>query len=77
MAFVDWWKTISSDPCQSLFSFVKLRSRELRRGWKERAGTLFGAIVVGGLLLAFAGCGGDGGGSNVPEVGGASTGGAA
>jgi 6-phosphogluconolactonase (cycloisomerase 2 family) len=34
-----------------------------------RASAVFGVIAIGGLLLAFAGCGGDGGGSNVPEVG--------
>jgi hypothetical protein len=70
MPVVNSWQMVFHHPCRSLSSFVKLRGRELRRGGKGRAGTLFGAIVVGGLLLAFAGCGGDGGGSNVPEVGG-------
>jgi hypothetical protein len=65
MPFVDRWKTAFHHPCQSLFCLINLQAPELRRGGKVRAGT----IVLGGLLLAFAGCGGDGGGSNVPERG--------
>ena len=44
-------------PCQGLWRGVG--------GW---AGAILGAMAVGSLVLAFAGCGGDGGGSNVPEV---------
>ena len=70
MPFVDWWKTVCHYPCQSLSRLVNLRSREPQGVLQIRASAVLGAIAVGSLLLAFTGCGGDGGGSNLPEVGG-------
>src|SRR6266545_570323 len=44
MPFVNRWQMVFHHPCPSLSSFVKLPGRELRGGWKGRAGILFGAI---------------------------------
>jgi hypothetical protein len=44
MPFVNRWQMVSYHPGRSLSSFVKLQGRELRRGWKGRAGILFGDI---------------------------------
>jgi Bacterial Ig domain len=54
----------------SLCRLLYFQCRELRSALQHRAGAVFGVTAASGLLLAFAGCGGDGGGSNVPELGG-------
>ena len=68
MSFVNRGKAVVPYPCQLLPSPVNLRSRPHRRERKGWAGPILCAIAVGVLILALAGCGGDGGGSSVPEV---------
>jgi hypothetical protein len=70
MPVVNRWKTVCHHPRRSLSHMLNLRSQEPRRVLQKRAGAIFAAIVIGGLLLAFAGCGGNGGSSDVPELGG-------
>ena len=70
MPFVDLWKAVLHPSYQSLLRLVYLRSREPRSVLQKQAGSVFGVMAATGFLLAFAGCGGDGGGSNVPELGG-------
>jgi YVTN family beta-propeller protein len=63
-------KVVLQYPRQPLSCFFKIRNQELLRGLKGRTTTILGAIAVGCLLLAFAGCDGDDdnadGGGHVP-----------
>ena len=60
------WKAVFRHSCQPLLRLVDLHSREFRSVLQKRAGAVVGVMAASGFLLAFAGCGGDGGGSNVP-----------
>jgi YVTN family beta-propeller protein len=67
---IDCWTTAFYHHCQSLSNLVKLQTHKFARRIAARVGAITAAMVVPGLLLTLAGCGGDGGGSNVPEVAG-------
>src|SRR5262245_56479350 len=68
MPLVALWNTVFQPSCQVLLRLVDLHSRQPRRVSQRRAGSIFGVMVASGVLLAIAGCGGDGGGSNVAEL---------